>query len=116
MVNTRYPSARVDKIRLGFTTPSWVQVDAVKVSGMLETRPRLTQLSPRRIHVTVLQGDKKTVSVKVKKTGSSALLWTVDDPTFGTAAAWLSAPAKVGLLRREGEEATIDFVLSLIHI
>jgi hypothetical protein len=38
-VTTRFPSARVDKLRLGFTTPSWVEVDAVKVYGMLETRP-----------------------------------------------------------------------------
>jgi hypothetical protein len=48
----------------------------------------LTQLSPTRIHVTVLQGQKRTISVKVKKTGSSALMWTVDDPSFGAASAW----------------------------
>ena len=32
-VATRFPSERVDKIRLGFTTPSWVEVDAVRVYG-----------------------------------------------------------------------------------
>lgn len=109
-VTTRHPSARVDKIRLGFTTPSWVRVDAVEVYGLLETRPALTQLSPKRIHVTVLQGEKKTVTVRVRKTGSAALMWTVDDPTFGNSSTWLSAPRTVGLLRADGEEASIDFV------
>jgi hypothetical protein len=109
VVTTRAPSSRVDKIRLGFTTPSWVQVDAVKVIGLLETKPGLAQLSSTRIHVTVLQGQRQTVSVRVQKTGSSVLVWKVDDPTFGAAAAWLSAPAVVGLLRADGEEASIDF-------
>jgi hypothetical protein len=55
---------------------------------LVPLHPGLTQLSPTRIHVTVLQGQKRTISVKVKKTGSSALMWTVDDPSFGAASAW----------------------------
>ena len=80
------------------------------IAGLLETRPGLSQLSPARIHVTAIQGTTKTVSVRIRKTGSSVLVWEVADPTFGAASAWLSAPAAAGLLRAQGEEVSIDFV------
>jgi len=97
---TRLPSEIVSAVSLHFSVPSWVEVDAVKVVGLLGSPVSLSLVGSDRVVVSVRFGEKETLSIPIRKAGTSTLLWALTDPTLD-GVEWATATASAGIVKEE---------------
>ncbi|KAK3266882.1 hypothetical protein CYMTET_24525, partial [Cymbomonas tetramitiformis] len=73
-------ATRVDSLRLEFVTPSWFEIDAIKVLGRLETPPLLEPRNGGIYAFTFRPGETRHVQLHLDSMGTSTLYWAVRNP------------------------------------
>eukprot|EP00854_Cymbomonas_tetramitiformis_P001815 gene1815-2482_t len=74
------PLVVVDSLRLEFVTPSWFEIDAIKVLGRLETPPLLEPRNGGIYAFTFRPGETRHVQLHLDSMGTSTLYWAVRNP------------------------------------
>ena len=91
--------------RLQFTTPPWVEVDAIKVWGYVETPPALSLSSASSLTFGLLAATSGTVAITLKNSGTATLHWTLASPAnaTGSSAPWVTPLTTSGVSYAGGD-------------